>query len=403
MANTAPDDSELEQLLTQLLRQLSPAFIADNTGTRPGLVGRQAGGMPSAASDRSMQNGAKVGSAELAGGAAPGSAKAGGGDLAAGAARGGSAEPGRAELGSVELGGVEPGSAEPGSVELGGVELGSAEQAGSAEPGVSEPGVSVPDNAAPGHAAVLGGVAADSADLAVGAEQGSRASSGGAEQVNVASAGGADLGSGDLGGGFPGDPSASGVAGPNGALQPDGVAPAPGAADSPETGGINAAGLEATEAARPAVTDVPAPDAGDALGPDGLVVSGTPSAGVPVPAMSASEARALIELVSARGIAQGELAAVLRLDKSTVSRLAAGLERKGWVRRGRDEANQRYVRLYLTPEGAQMANRVWQAWQSRQARILAALSSDERAGLIAGLGGLVRGLAAEAAGAPRDA
>jgi DNA-binding MarR family transcriptional regulator len=115
----------------------------------------------------------------------------------------------------------------------------------------------------------------------------------------------------------------------------------------------------------------------------------------PLPAVSASEARALIELVAARGIAQGELAAVLGLDKSTVSRLAAGLERKGWVRRGRDEANQRYVRLYLTPQGRDVAGRVWQAWQSRQARILAALSADERAGLSAGLGGLVRGLAAE--------
>ncbi len=113
------------------------------------------------------------------------------------------------------------------------------------------------------------------------------------------------------------------------------------------------------------------------------------------PGVSASEARALIELVSARGIAQGELAGLLGLDKSTVSRLAAGLERKGWVRRGRDEGNQRYVRLYLTPEGGVVAGRVWQAWQSRQARILAALSADERAGLAAGLGGLVRGLAAE--------
>jgi len=114
-----------------------------------------------------------------------------------------------------------------------------------------------------------------------------------------------------------------------------------------------------------------------------------------LPAVSASEARALIELIAARGIAQGELAAVLGLEKSTVSRLAAGLERKGWVRRGRDEANQRYVRLYLTPQGRDVAGRVWQAWQSRQARILAALSADERAGLSAGLGGLVRGLAAE--------
>ncbi len=114
-----------------------------------------------------------------------------------------------------------------------------------------------------------------------------------------------------------------------------------------------------------------------------------------VPSVSASEARALIELVAARGIAQGELAGLLGLDKSTVSRLAAGLERKGWVRRGRDEDNQRYLRLYLTPQGGEVAARVWQAWQSRQARILAALSADERAGLSAGLRGLVRGLAAE--------
>jgi DNA-binding MarR family transcriptional regulator len=118
--------------------------------------------------------------------------------------------------------------------------------------------------------------------------------------------------------------------------------------------------------------------------------------GIPrAPSVSASEARALIELVAARGIAQGELAGLLGLDKSTVSRLAAGLERKGWVRRGRDQDNQRYLRLYLTPQGSEVAARVWQAWQSRQARILAALSADERAGLSAGLRGLVRGLAAE--------
>jgi DNA-binding MarR family transcriptional regulator len=119
-----------------------------------------------------------------------------------------------------------------------------------------------------------------------------------------------------------------------------------------------------------------------------------PDAGV-AEAVSPSEARALIELVSARGIAQGELAGLLGLEKSTVSRLAAGLERKGWIRRGRDEDNQRYVRLYLTPEGRVVAGRVWAAWQSRQARILGALSDEERAGLSAGLRGLVRGLAAE--------
>ena len=118
-------------------------------------------------------------------------------------------------------------------------------------------------------------------------------------------------------------------------------------------------------------------------------------AGGSLPAVSASEARALIELVAARGIAQGELGQLLGLEKSTVSRLAAGLERKGWLRRGRDEGNQRYVRLYLTPAGRAIAEQVWRAWQSRQARIVAGLSDEERDGLAAGLRGLVRGLAAE--------
>ena len=115
----------------------------------------------------------------------------------------------------------------------------------------------------------------------------------------------------------------------------------------------------------------------------------------PLPAVSASEARALIALLAARGIAQGQLAEVLGLEKSTVSRLAAGLERKGWIRRGRDEGNHRYVRLYLTPQGGLVADRVWQALQSLQARILAGLSTEERVGLAIGLRGLVRELVAE--------
>jgi DNA-binding MarR family transcriptional regulator len=125
------------------------------------------------------------------------------------------------------------------------------------------------------------------------------------------------------------------------------------------------------------------------------VVNPAAESGPPIPAVSASEARALIELVAARGIAQGQLASLLGLEKSTVSRLAAGLERKGWIRRGRDEENQRYIRLYLTAEGRVVAAQVWRAWQSKQARIIASLSAEERAGLSAGLRGLVRGLAAE--------
>lgn len=149
-----------------------------------------------------------------------------------------------------------------------------------------------------------------------------------------------------------------------------------------------------TDAGRPDGAGVPIP-ATAKIGALAGLAADTREVTQKPPSVSSSEARALIELMSARGIAQGELAGLLGLDKSTVSRLASGLERKGWVRRGRDGDNQRYVRLYLTPAGGEIAGRVWQAWHSRQARLLANLSADERAGLSAGLRGLIRGLAAE--------
>ncbi len=169
------------------------------------------------------------------------------------------------------------------------------------------------------------------------------------------------------------------------------VSPALGA-ERPQATAVSAAG---PKAAPPEAYAVPAAGSATDVAGSATDVAEPASGGASLPTVTGSEARALIELMSARGIAQGELAALLGLDKSTMSRLASGLERKGWIRRGRDEENQRYVRLYLTTPGARVAERVWQAWQSRQARILAALSDDERSGLSAGLRGLVRGLAAE--------
>ena len=195
--------------------------------------------------------------------------------------------------------------------------------------------------------------------------------------------GGPGPGHGDPGPGH-GEPG-PGNAGPG----PGNAGPGPGnAGPGPGHGGPRRGGGRA----RPdgvAADGLAVPDSGERHHPAG----GT--AEPPLPAPSASEARALIELVAARGIAQGQLGTLLGLEKSTVSRLAAGLERKGWVRRGRDEANQRYIRLYLTPEGSRVAARVWSAWQTRQVRILAALTIEERAGLASGLRGLIRGLAAE--------
>lgn len=166
-------------------------------------------------------------------------------------------------------------------------------------------------------------------------------------------------------------------------------------ADAPGNGASSISTTDGAAAAAGAAADVLGlGHAAPAGGRPRDAVDGAASA-AGVPQLSGSEARALIELVKARGIAQGELASLLGLEKSTVSRLAAGLERKGWIRRGRDEGNQRYVRLYLTAEGGAVAARLWNAWHSRQARILGALTDEEREGLSAGLRGLVRGLAAE--------
>jgi DNA-binding MarR family transcriptional regulator len=171
----------------------------------------------------------------------------------------------------------------------------------------------------------------------------------------------------------------------------------PAAGDGAVAAGVSGNGSSALAAAGDRAAGRAAAAAAPGAAAPGAAATRTGDGAAPagIPQVSGSEARALIELVKARGIAQGELAGLLGLEKSTVSRLAAGLERKGWVRRGRDGDNQRYVRLYLTAEGAVVATRLWDAWQSRQARVLAALTDEERAGLSAGLRGLVRGLSAE--------
>jgi DNA-binding MarR family transcriptional regulator len=112
-------------------------------------------------------------------------------------------------------------------------------------------------------------------------------------------------------------------------------------------------------------------------------------------AVSVSEAIALLELQTAGGISQGELANRLGLEKSTVSRLASTLAHKGWITRERDPGNQRYVRLALTRDGGVIAERVWDIWHARHLRLLGRLSESERSGLRIGLRGLIRALAAE--------
>ncbi len=114
--------------------------------------------------------------------------------------------------------------------------------------------------------------------------------------------------------------------------------------------------------------------------------------GGPAGQVSLSEVFALHELDSGEGLAQQELAARLRLDKSTVSRLVAGLEARGLLVRQRDRDNRRIVRLTITPAGHALHRDLAQAMHARQQSVLAAMTASERAALGTGLIGLLRAL-----------
>ena len=110
--------------------------------------------------------------------------------------------------------------------------------------------------------------------------------------------------------------------------------------------------------------------------------------------LSMSETFALGELVEAGALSQQELAARLGLEKSTVSRLAAGMEERGWLSRERDADDRRLYRLQLTADGRDVAQRVGAELSEHHGRLLARLSPEERRALGVGLGALVRELEA---------
>ena len=105
---------------------------------------------------------------------------------------------------------------------------------------------------------------------------------------------------------------------------------------------------------------------------------------------SVSQALALHALDTDPPLSQQELGARLRLEKSSVSRLVADLERRGLIQRQRDEDNRRVVRLRLTDEGWRAHVELGAQFHQHYDRWTAELTPAERDALIVGLSAFLR-------------
>jgi DNA-binding MarR family transcriptional regulator len=94
--------------------------------------------------------------------------------------------------------------------------------------------------------------------------------------------------------------------------------------------------------------------------------------------MSASRLSALSVLVYGGPKSVGELASAEQVTAPTMSRLVTGLERAGFVRRKRDAADGRRVRVEVTESGVRVLERARRRRVERLAGVMEALSSGER-------------------------
>ncbi len=102
-----------------------------------------------------------------------------------------------------------------------------------------------------------------------------------------------------------------------------------------------------------------------------------------------SEAHTLTELARTGGLTQSELVIFLNLEKSTVSRLLNGLEKRAWLERRPHAADRRAHLLILTSEGNKKAEQIAKARRARFEALTRALPETERGAVIAALSTLV--------------
>jgi len=106
--------------------------------------------------------------------------------------------------------------------------------------------------------------------------------------------------------------------------------------------------------------------------------------------VAVAEAHTLLELSREPGLSQNGLAARLRLEKSSVSRIVTALEKRGWVARRRNPKDTRIVHVHLTDDGRDVAAHLAASRRAKFDRIFAAIPADERETVLSSLEGLVK-------------
>jgi len=117
----------------------------------------------------------------------------------------------------------------------------------------------------------------------------------------------------------------------------------------------------------------------------------------PAYTLSLSQAFTLHELDAGHPLSQRDLAARLRLDKSSVSRLVADMERDGLLVRERDPEDRRQYRLRLTDRGRRLHRTMASVAHGDYDRWVGAMTAEERAALLTGLTAMLRAVRADTA------
>ena len=89
----------------------------------------------------------------------------------------------------------------------------------------------------------------------------------------------------------------------------------------------------------------------------------------------------LVELWQQDGLRGGELAARLRVEPPTVTKMVRRLENCGLLQRNRDPEDARSFRVHLTDKGRALRGPVALCWQRAEEKTLDGLNEDERQAL----------------------